>query len=286
MSTRKIGLSYGTTARPNNRAPWAKAVVAVTSGKGGVGKSTVAVNLAVGLAQRGLAAGILDADLYGPSVPRLLGVESERLGWNDGDRMVPAENFGLKIVSAGLTTPESDTPLAWRAPVATSALVQLLEDVAWGELDVLVIDMPPGTGDVQLTMAQELPLCCAVVVTTPQVVATDDVRRAIRLFQDIRVPIAGVVENMSSFQAPDTGRVYYPFGQGGGRLLASDYGVPFLGELPLDPAVREAGDEGRPVVACGDDAGKAAFRTMVDSLLAHPALQARLAKDRTQAHAG
>lgn len=281
-----MGLSYGTTARPNNRAPWAKAVVAVTSGKGGVGKSTVAVNLAVGLAQRGLAIGILDADLYGPSVPRLLGVEDERLSWNDGDRMVPAENFGLKIVSAGLTTPEADTPLAWRAPVATSALVQLLEDVAWGELDVLVIDMPPGTGDVQLTMAQELPLCCAVVVTTPQVVATDDVRRAIRLFQEIRVPVAGIVENMSSFQAPDTGRVYYPFGQGGGRLLASDYGVPFLGELPLDPSVREGSDEGRPVVACGSDAGKAAFRAIVDALLAHPALQARLAKDRTQAHAG
>jgi ATP-binding protein involved in chromosome partitioning len=272
----KGDLRYGHTSRPNNRAPFAKTVLAVTSGKGGVGKSTVAVNLAVAMAQRGLRTGILDADVYGPSVPRLLQVETERLRWNDDDKMVPAENFGLQIVSTALTSPDADTPFAWRSSVATSALVQLLEDTAWNELDLLVVDMPPGTGDVQLTMAQELPLAAAVVVTTPQTVATDDVRRAIRMLQEIAVPVGGVVENMSFFVAPDTGRTYHPFGEGGGRALASRYDVPFLGELPLDPGVREACDAGTPVVALGTPEQKAAWKAIADALLAHPALSSRL----------
>ena len=279
----KGDLGYGSTAKPNNRAPFARAVVAVTSGKGGVGKSTVAANLAVGLAQRGLQVGVLDADVYGPSIPRLLSVETERLEWNDQNQMVPAENFGVKIVSVALTTPDKDTPLAWRSSVATSALVQLLEDVAWGPLDVLFVDMPPGTGDVQLTMAQELPLAMCVVVTTPQTLATDDVRRAIRMMQEIKTPLA-LIENMSFFVAPDTGHTYHPFGQGGGRMLADEYRVPLLGELPLDVTVREACDAGRPIIAMGDDQQKQAYRAVVDALLQQPSLHAKLARETGSAN--
>jgi ATP-binding protein involved in chromosome partitioning len=263
----QIGRHDFTRPSPVERAAYAKRILCFTSGKGGVGKSTVAVNVAVALAQRNLRVGILDADVYGPSIPRLLSIEDERVSWNDRDQMVPAENFGLKIMSVGLTTPEKDTPLAWRSSVATSALIQLLEDVAWGELDYLVIDMPPGTGDVQLTMAQELRISGAIVVTTPQLVATDDVRRAIRMLQEMRVPIAGVVENMSYFVAPDTQAVHRPFGEGGGRLLAGDYGVPFLGEIPLSGAIREASDRGRPIAAAGSEDERAIFRALADRIL-------------------
>lgn len=259
-------LTFGHTARPNDRAPFARHVLLFTSGKGGVGKSTVAVNVASALAQRGLAVGVLDADVYGPSVPRLLQLTGERIRWNDRDQMVPAENFGLKVMSTGLTTPEADTPLAWRSAVATSALVQLLDDVAWGPLDVLVVDLPPGTGDVQLTLAQELVVGAAVVVTTPQVVATDDVRRALRLLLEVGIPVAGVVENMSWFTAPDSGVRHFPFGQGGGRQLAVDYGVPFLGELPLDRAIGAAADAGTPIAAVGDEAQRALFAALAARL--------------------
>lgn len=258
---------YGHTARPNNRAPYARHVVIVTSGKGGVGKTTVAVNLACGLAQRDLRVGILDADVYGPSVPRMLQVAHERLHWNERDRIVPSENFGLKIMSVGLTTPTADTPLIWRSSVATSAIIQLLDDVDWGELDVLVIDMPPGTGDTQLTVAQELRISAAIVVTTPQTVATDDVSRAIRMLEEIGAPIAGVIENMSGFIAPDTGVRYPVFGEGGGRLLAERYDVPFLGEIPLDMDIREASDEGLPIAATGRDEQRAPFLAIADRLL-------------------
>ena len=215
-----------------------------TSGKGGVGKTLVAVNVANALAQRGLRVGLLDADVHGPSVPRMLQLAGERVRWNDADRMIPAENFGLRVMSVGLTTPEADTPLGWRSAVASAALVQMLDDVEWGPLDVLAVDLPPGTGDVQLTLAQELRIATAVVVTTPAVVATDDVRRALRMLLDIGVPVAGVVENMSGFVAPDTGIRYHPFGEGGGRMLARDYRVPFLGEIPLDPRYRRRGRRG------------------------------------------
>lgn len=202
--TQKKSMNYGNTANPNNRAPYAKRVIAVTSGKGGVGKSTVSVNLSVALAQKGFKVGLLDADVYGPNVPRMTQVADEKLKWNDNNKIVPSENFGIKIMSVGLTTPSSDTPLVWRSSVAVSALIQFLEDVEWGELDFLVIDMPPGTGDIQLTMAQELPITAGVIVTTPQPVALDDVSRAIMMFKDINVPIGGLVENMSFFIAPDT----------------------------------------------------------------------------------
>lgn len=246
----------------------ARRTLLFTSGKGGVGKSTIAVNVASALARRGLSVGVLDADVYGPSVPRLLGLEGERVRWSDGphSQMLPAENFGLKVMSVGLTTPESDTPLVWRSSVAVSALRQLLTDTAWGQLDVLVIDAPPGTGDVQLTLAQDVALSAAVVVTTPQPLATDDVRRALRMLQEVRVPIAGVVENLSGFHAPDGG-VHQLFGEGGGRTLADDYGVPFLGQLPIDPELRALCDQGRPAAACGDDEQMRRFADLAARIL-------------------
>lgn len=260
--------SFGHSSRPNNRAPWAKNVLIVTSGKGGVGKSTVAVNVASTFAQRDWKVGLLDADVYGPSVPRMLQIEDERLRWNDAERIICAENFGLKIMSVGMTTPTPDTPLIWRASVATSAMIQLLEDVDWGELDLLVVDMPPGTGDTQLTMAQELHVTAALVVTTPQVVSTDDVRRAIKMLQDVNVPIGGLVENLSGFVAPDTGKRYPLFGEGGGRLLADQYKLPFLGEIPIDMAVRQSGDAGTPIAVSGTAEQKGWYEKVVDGLLA------------------
>jgi ATP-binding protein involved in chromosome partitioning len=196
----------------------------------------------------------------------MLQLAGERVRWDDAGKMVPLENFGVKVMSVGLTTPEADTPLVWRSAVATAAVVQLLEDVAWGPLDFLAVDLPPGTGDVQLTLAQELPIAAAVVVTTPQAVATDDVRRALRMLRESRVPVAGVVENMSCFVAPDTGAVYRPFGEGGGRALARDFGVPFLGEIPLDPRIREASDAGTPIAAVGDAGQRAIFAELAERL--------------------
>lgn len=259
--------NYGNTATPNNRAPYAKNVIAVTSGKGGVGKSTVSVNLAIALAQLGYKVGLLDADVYGPNVPRLTNTDLEKISWNDDNKIVPSENYGLKIMSVALTTPTSDTPLVWRSSVAVSALIQFLEDVAWGELDFMVIDMPPGTGDIQLTMAQELPITAGVLVTTPQLVASDDVSRAIRMFQDIHVPMAGLVENMSYFIAPDTGTRYDIFGSGGGERLASRYNIPLLGQIPLNMDIREGSDNGEPPVALGSDILKGYYRDIVENML-------------------
>lgn len=248
--------------RPGNRLPSVRHVVLFTSGKGGVGKSLVAVNVANALAQRGLRVGLLDADVHGPSVPRMLQLAGERIRWNDADRMVPLENFGLRVMSVGFTTADADTPLGWRSAVVTSALVQLLEDVDWGPLDVLAVDLPPGTGDVLLTLVQELPVSLAVLVTTPQQVATDDVRRQLRLLLDMGVRVGGVVENMACFVAPDTGVRHHPFGEGGGMRLAGDYGVPFLGEIPLDPAIAAASDRGTPVAATGSEEHRAVFAAL------------------------
>lgn len=259
--------NYGTTATPNNRAPYAANVIAVTSGKGGVGKSTVSVNLAIALAQLGYKVGLLDADVYGPNVPRLTNTDLEKISWNDDNKIVPSENYGLKIMSVALTTPTSDTPLVWRSSVAVSALIQFLEDVAWGELDFMVIDMPPGTGDIQLTMAQELPITAGVLVTTPQLVASDDVSRAIRMFQDIHVPMAGLVENMSYFIAPDTGNRYDIFGSGGGQRLSERYNIPLLGQIPLDMEIREGSDNGEPPVALGSDVQKKYYQDIVKRML-------------------
>jgi len=259
--------NYGSTANPNNRAPYAKSVIAVTSGKGGVGKSTVSVNLAVALAQKGYQVGLLDADVYGPNTPRMLQVEHEKLQWGDNNKIIPSENFGIKIMSVGLTTPQSDTPLVWRSSVAVSALIQFLEDVDWGELDFLVIDMPPGTGDIQLTMAQELPIRASVIVTTPQMISTDDVSRAIMMFKDIKVPIGGVVENMSYFITPDTKQRYDIFGSGGGEAIANKYNVPLLGQVPLLMDIRSSSDEGKPAVALCSDEIKTYYQTIANNLL-------------------
>jgi ATP-binding protein involved in chromosome partitioning len=272
----KPDLRYGTSMAPNNRAGFARVVIGVTSGKGGVGKTTV--DLAVGLAQRGLKVGLLDADVYGPSVARMMLLQDEKLRWGE-DKMIPAENFGVKVMSTALTTPEDDTPLAWRSSVATSALVQLLDDVDWGPLDVLVIDMPPGTGDVQITMVQEVRLTGAVVVTTPQLVAVDDVRRAMRMLLDVKAPILGVVENMSWYEAADGSR-HTPFGEGGGALLAERYGAPLLGQFPLKDSVRASCDDGMPAVATGADDDKVRYRALVDAVLARPEVRARLGDDR------
>ncbi|MDD5360278.1 MAG: P-loop NTPase [Sulfurovaceae bacterium] len=268
VANQKPSINYGNTKKPNNRAPFAKNIIAVTSGKGGVGKSTVSVNLSVSLAQMGYKVGLLDADVYGPNTPRMLGLQDEKLQWNDEDKMLPCENYGIKLMSVGLTTPKSDTPLVWRSSVAISALIQFLEDVAWGELDFLVIDMPPGTGDIQLTMAQELPLTTSVIVTTPQAISTDDVSRAVMMFKDIGVPIGGIVENMSCFIAPDTGAKYDIFGSGGGEIISQRYSIPFLGSIPLTMAIRETSDAGKPAVVTDDKAQKSYYKNIAQNLLA------------------
>lgn len=266
-STAPKDTNYGNSAAPNNRAPYAANVIAVTSGKGGVGKSTVSVNLAIALAQLGYKVGLLDADVYGPNVPRLTNTDLEKIRWNDENQIIPCENYGIKIMSVALTTPTSDTPLVWRSSVAVSALIQFLEDVAWGELDFMVIDMPPGTGDIQLTMAQELPITAGVIVTTPQLVASDDVSRAIRMFQDIHVPMAGLVENMSYFIAPDTGNRYDIFGTGGGERLAARYNIPLLGQIPINMDIREGSDNGEPPVALGSETLKSYYKEIVEKML-------------------
>ena len=262
----KEKMNYGHTSTPNNRAPYAKNVIAVTSGKGGVGKSTVSVNLAIALAQQGYSVGILDADVYGPNIPRLTKTDTERIKWNDEDKIIPSENYGIKIMSVALTTPRMDTPLVWRSSVAVQALTQFLDDVAWGELDFMVIDMPPGTGDIQLTMAQELPITAAVLVTTPQLVSTDDVSRAIMMFKDINVPMAGLIENMSYFIAPDTKNRYNIFGSGGGEKIAKKYDINLLAEIPIDMDIREGSDKGEPSVVFNTDI-KNSYKIIIDKIL-------------------
>ncbi len=259
--------NYGSTATPNNRAPYAKHIIAVTSGKGGVGKSTVSVNLAIALAQLGYKVGLLDADVYGPNTPRMLQVQDEKLRWDDNNQMIPSENFGIKVMSVGLTTPNPDTPLVWRSSVAISALMQFLEDTAWGELDFLVIDMPPGTGDIQLTMAEELPIAAGVIITTPQMISVDDVSRAIMMFKDIGVRIGGLIENMSYFITPDTHKKYAIFGEGGGEETAKKYDIPLLGKIPLTMRIREASDLGTPPVALGTEEEKKYYRDIARNLL-------------------
>ncbi|SEH47371.1 ATP-binding protein involved in chromosome partitioning [Rhizobium tibeticum] len=227
--------------------PGINAIIAVASGKGGVGKSTTAVNLSLGLQANGLRVGILDADIYGPSMPRLLKI-SGRPTQIDGRIINPMENYGLKVMSMGFLVDE-DTAMIWRGPMVQSALMQMLREVAWGELDVLVVDMPPGTGDAQLTMAQQVPLAGAVIVSTPQDLALVDARKGLNMFKKVEVPVLGIVENMSYFIAPDTGTRYDIFGHGGARKEAERIGVPFLGEVPLTINIRETSDAGTPLVA-------------------------------------
>ena len=226
-------------------------MIAVASGKGGVGKSTTAVNLALGLQAIGLKAGILDADIYGPSQPRLLGL-SGRPQVAQGNTLRPMQAFGLKAMSMGFLVDEG-TPIIWRGPMVVSALTQMLRDVDWGELDVLVIDMPPGTGDVQLTMAQQVPLSGAIIVSTPQDLALIDARKGLNMFRRVDVPVLGIVENMSYFICPKCGERSDIFGHGGAKTEAEKLGVPFLGGVPLHMDIRATSDEGRPIVASSPD---------------------------------
>lgn len=237
--------------------PGISSIIAVASGKGGVGKSTTAVNLALGLAANGLRVGVLDADIYGPSMPRLLGIKG-RPETVDGKILKPMERYGLKVMSMGFLVDE-ETPMIWRGPMVMSALTQMLREVAWGELDVLVVDMPPGTGDAQLTMAQQVPLAGAVIVSTPQDLALIDARKGLNMFRKVDVPLLGIVENMSYFLAPDTGKRYDIFGHGGARKEAERLGVPFLGEVPLTMNIRETSDAGAPVVASEPNGPQAAI---------------------------
>jgi ATP-binding protein involved in chromosome partitioning len=226
--------------------PGIAAVIAVASGKGGVGKSTTALNLALGLRDLGLRVGLLDADIYGPSVPRLTGIR-EKPVLNDDKKMIPIQRFGLAIMSIGFLV-EEDTAMIWRGPMVMSAITQMLRDVAWGTLDVLVVDMPPGTGDAQLTLAQNVPLKGAIIVSTPQDLSLIDARRGLAMFKKVNVPVLGIVENMSYFQCPHCGTQSDIFGHGGARHEAERLGVPFLGEIPLHMSIRETSDSGTPVV--------------------------------------
>ncbi|ESY11407.1 Mrp/NBP35 family ATP-binding protein [Mesorhizobium sp. M1148] len=235
--------------------PGIEAIIAVASGKGGVGKSTTAVNIALGLAANGLRVGVLDADIYGPSMPRLLNIHG-RPQTVDGKILKPMENYGLKVMSMGFLVDE-ETPMIWRGPMVMSALTQMLREVEWGRLDVLVVDMPPGTGDAQLTMAQQVPLAGAVIVSTPQDLALIDARKGLNMFKKVDVPLLGIVENMSYFIAPDTGKRYDIFGHGGARREAERLGVTFLGEVPLEMGIRESSDEGSPVVGSKPDSPEA-----------------------------
>ncbi|MEC8181378.1 MAG: Mrp/NBP35 family ATP-binding protein [Pseudomonadota bacterium] len=238
------------------------AIIAVASGKGGVGKSTVACNLALGLARLGLSVGLLDADIYGPSLPRMMGATGRPSTDDAGKTLIPMAAHGLKCMSIGFMVAE-DSPMIWRGPMVMSALEQMLRDVAWGALDVLVVDMPPGTGDAQLTMAQRVPLAGAVIVSTPQDIALLDARKGLNMFRKVNVPVLGIVENMSFFHCPKCGERSDIFGHGGARADAEAYGVDFLGEVPLHMAIRSAGDGGAPIVVGAPESPEAtAFMTV------------------------
>ena len=231
--------------------PGVDAVIAVASGKGGVGKSTTAVNLALGLRDLGLKVGMLDADIYGPSLPKLLAIK-EKPQTIGGTRLKPIDRYGLSVMSIGFLIDE-ETPMIWRGPMVMSAITQMLREVEWGKLDVMVVDMPPGTGDAQLTMAQQVPLKGAVIVSTPQDLALIDARRGVAMFRRVNVPVLGIVENMSYFLCPNCGKRSDIFGHGGARKEAERQGVPFLGEVPLHMTIREKSDSGMPVVATEPD---------------------------------
>lgn len=233
----------------NSLIPNIKNTIAVASGKGGVGKSTVSVNIAVALAKEGAKVGLIDADIYGPSIPTMIGLIEKPKIFQDIEttKMVPLENFGISVMSIGFLINE-DSPVIWRGPMASGAIKQFISDVHWKELDYLIFDLPPGTGDIQLTLVQSLPLSGAVIVTTPQNVSIVDVKKALKMFQRVNVPIFGIIENMSYFIAPDTGKRYDIFGNGGGEKLSKEFKVPFLGSIPINQNVRESGDKGSPVV--------------------------------------
>jgi ATP-binding protein involved in chromosome partitioning len=236
-------------ARKDAVLPGVKNTIAIASGKGGVGKSTVAVNLAVALAKDGASVGLIDADIYGPSIPLMLGLNDKPKVYQaeNSVKMIPLENHGIKFMSIGLLV-DDKAPIIWRGPMASGAIKQFMTDVDWGELDYLIFDLPPGTGDIQLTLVQTIPLTGAVIVTTPQEVSLIDARKALKMFERVNVPILGVVENMSYFIAPDTGNKYDIFGSGGGERICQELNTTLLGGIPIDPRIRQGGDNGIPMV--------------------------------------
>ena len=254
--------------------PGIRNVIAVASGKGGVGKSTVSANLALALRAEGASVGILDADIYGPSQPRMLGL-SGKPDTKDGNRIEPKVNHGIQVMSIGFLIDE-DTPMIWRGPMVTQALQQLLTDTNWVDLDYLVIDLPPGTGDIQLTLCQRVPVSGAVIVTTPQDIALLDARRALKMFEKVNVPVLGIIENMSTHVCSSCGHEEHVFGEGGGLRMAAQYGVPMLGSLPLDIRIREQADGGQPTVVAMPDSDIAArYREIARNAAARLSLQAR-----------
>jgi ATP-binding protein involved in chromosome partitioning len=263
----------GRGIKNNIAIPGVRNIIAVSSGKGGVGKSTVAVNLAVALAADGAKVGIMDADVYGPNVPMMLGT-----GYGqpevENNQLIPIEAHGIKMISMAVLVPP-DKPMILRGPMLHGVVRQFLSDVNWGELDYLIVDMPPGTGDVQLSLAQLVPVQGAVLVTTPQEVSLSDVRRAVKMFEQVNVPVLGVIENMSYFIAPDTGNRYEIFGNGGGQKLSDEYGLNFLGQVPLGMEVREGGDDGVPVVLGSPDSPQAAaFRHVAEEVARQVSIEA------------
>ncbi len=248
-----VNLTANVNAHKNQQKagilPGVKNTIAVASGKGGVGKSTVAVNLAVALAKEGAKVGLIDADIYGPSIPLMLGVGNKPQIMQDvsTQKMIPLERYNVKLMSIGFLIGEDD-PVIWRGPMASGAIKQFMGDVNWGELDYLLFDLPPGTGDIQLTLVQTIPLSGAIIVTTPQPVSLIDAQKGLKMFSRVNVPVLGIIENMSYFIAPDTGNRYDIFGSGGGEKLAADMNTKFLGGIPIDPRIREGGDNGKPIV--------------------------------------
>ncbi len=255
------------------QVPGIRNILAVGAGKGGVGKSTTAVNLALALSRRGARVGLMDADVYGPNIPQMLGISSQP-EVSDDKRMIPPVGHGLKVMSMGMLVPP-DQPVIWRGPMLHGAVQQFMRDVEWGELDYLVVDLPPGTGDVSLSMSQSVPVAGAVVVTTPQGVSVSDVRKAVAMFRQLNIPVLGVVENMSYFVCGHCQERTDIFGHGGGARMAEDLGIPLLGEVPIDTRVRSGGDEGQPIVAAAPDAPAAqAFMDVAGKVAAQISIQA------------
>lgn len=245
----RAGTAKGPAKRPapQEPIPGVRSIVAVASGKGGVGKSTVAVNLALALAGETGRVGLLDADIYGPSIPTMMGAQGAQPTAVE-KRIQPIPRFGIQLMSLGFLVEDVESPMVWRGPMVHSALTQFLRQVDWGELDVLVVDMPPGTGDAHLTLTQSVPLSGAVIVTTPQEIALIDAKKGLRMFDKVGAPILGIIENMGTFVCPDCGAEHALFGAGGGRATAEKFRVPFLGSIPLDPSVTPSGDRGEPIV--------------------------------------
>lgn len=255
------------TAPERPAIPGVNHILAVASGKGGVGKSTTAANLAVAMAARGASVGLMDADIYGPDVPVMMGVK-ERPGMSEDGRLLPLQNHGVKLMSLGLLA-DSGVPVIWRGPMLSKIVTQFLNDVEWAPLDCLVVDMPPGTGDVQLTLTQAAPIDGAVIVTTPQPVALEDVRRGVQMFREVNVPVLGIIENMSQYVCPKCGTRTDIFGHGGGAKTAEFYEVPFLGHIPLDTEVRRAGDAGAPITVLAPESEAArVYSGIAERLLA------------------